>query len=54
MYAVIETGGKQYCVAEGDCLDVERLDGDEVTLRPVLLVDGENVLGDPLSSAPPR
>ena len=41
MYAVIETGGKQYKVAEGDKLDVERLYGDEVTLRPVLLVDGD-------------
>ena len=35
MYAVIQTGGKQYRVAEGDRLDVELLDGDEVTLRPV-------------------
>ena len=41
MYAVIQTGGKQYRVAEGDRLDVERLDGDDVTLRPVMLVDGE-------------
>jgi len=44
MYAVIETGGKQYKVAQGDRLDVERLAGDEVTLRPVLVVDGEEVL----------
>ena len=34
MYAVIQTGGKQYRVAEGDRLDVELLDGDEVTLQP--------------------
>ena len=47
MYAVIHTGGKQYRVAEGDRLDVERLVGDEVTLRPVMLVDGENVLATP-------
>ena len=47
MYAVIETGGKQYKVAEGDRLDVERLAGDEVTLRPVLVVDGETVLSTP-------
>ena len=47
MYAVIHTGGKQYRVAEGDRLDVERLDGDEVTLRPVMLVDGDNVLATP-------
>jgi large subunit ribosomal protein L21 len=44
MYAVIETGGKQYRVERGDRLDVERLSGDEVTLRPVLVVDGDTVL----------
>ncbi|MDZ7673861.1 MAG: 50S ribosomal protein L21 [Acidimicrobiales bacterium] len=50
MYAVIATGGKQHRVAEGDVLEVERLagdDGDDVELRPVLLVDGENVLATP-------
>jgi large subunit ribosomal protein L21 len=47
MYAVIHTGGKQYRVAEGDRIDVERLDGDEVTLQPVMLVDGEQVLATP-------
>jgi large subunit ribosomal protein L21 len=50
MYAVIETGGKQYRVAQGDRLDVERLSagGDgEIALRPVLLVDGEEVLATP-------
>ena len=47
MYAVIETGGKQYKVESGDKLDVERLTGDEITLRPVLLVDGERVLATP-------
>lgn len=47
MYAVIETGGKQYKVAEGDRLDVERLTGEEVTLRPVLVVDGDTVLSTP-------
>jgi large subunit ribosomal protein L21 len=50
MYAVIETGGKQYRVAQGDRLDVERLtasDDSEIALRPVLLVDGEDVLATP-------
>ncbi len=47
MYAVIHTGGKQYRVAEGDRIDVERLAGDEVTLRPVMLVDGDSVLSTP-------
>jgi large subunit ribosomal protein L21 len=44
MYAVITSGGKQYRVEEGDRLDVERLTGDEVSLRPVLIVDGNVVL----------
>jgi large subunit ribosomal protein L21 len=47
IYAVIESGGKQYRVAEGDRLDVERLAGDEVSLRPVMLVDGDAVLATP-------
>lgn len=47
MYAVIRTGGKQYRVEEGQRLEVERLDGDEVTLEPVLLVDGDAVLATP-------
>jgi large subunit ribosomal protein L21 len=44
MYAVIQTGGKQYRVEQGDLVEVERLDGDEVTIRPVLVVDGDVVL----------
>ncbi len=46
MYAVIETGGKQYRVEEGQRLDVERLGelDSEVDLRPVLVVDGDAVL----------
>ncbi len=46
MYAVIKTGGKQYRVAEGERLDVERVtsEGEEVSFTPVLLVDGETVL----------
>ncbi|MGD9791845.1 MAG: 50S ribosomal protein L21 [Acidimicrobiia bacterium] len=50
MYAVIATGGKQERVAEGQRLQVELLgaeDGAEVNLRPVLVVDGANVLSTP-------
>ena len=47
MYAVIKTGGKQYKVAEGDKLRVERLDsaeGDTVELDSVLMIaDGDNL-----------
>lgn len=48
MYAVIRSGGKQARVAEGDTLEVELLgvdEGAEVTFTPVLLVDGETVIG---------
>lgn len=44
MYAVIETGGKQYRVQEGDTIFVEKLDvneGDNVSFDKVLLVSGE-------------
>jgi large subunit ribosomal protein L21 len=50
MYAVIATGGKQSRVTEGQRLDVELLgaeEGSEVSLRPVLLVDGSTVLATP-------
>lgn len=50
MYAVITSGGKQAKVTEGQTIDVERLDaaeGDEVDLRPVLVVDDDVVLATP-------
>jgi large subunit ribosomal protein L21 len=50
MYAVISSGGKQARVSEGERLDVELLGsavGDEVSLRPVLVVDGDSVLATP-------
>lgn len=45
MFAVIQTGGKQYRVAMGDSLRVEKLPGDvggAVTFDKVLLVGGES------------
>ncbi len=52
MYAIIKTGGKQYRVAEGQALRVEKLAGDvgdAVTLEDVLLVggDGQTRVGAP-------
>ena len=52
MYAIIKTGGKQYKVAEGDEVIVEKLEVAEeesVTFEEVLaIVDGENVkIGQP-------
>lgn len=53
MYAVVQTGGKQYRVAPGEWLEVEKLAGevgDQISLDKVLLVhDGEAVhIGQPL------
>ena len=52
MYAVIETGGKQYRVAEGDKVRVEKLDAEEGTnidIAKVLMIadDGQIRLGKP-------
>jgi large subunit ribosomal protein L21 len=47
MYAVIQSGGKQYRVAEGDRLDVELLGDGDVTVRPLMIVDGDTVLATP-------
>lgn len=47
MYAVIETGGKQYRVQEGDTLFVEKLDlevGESVAFDKVLLLSKDGVL----------
>jgi large subunit ribosomal protein L21 len=44
MYAVVETGSKQYRVTAGDTLEVERLDvapGNPFTFEKVLLVNNE-------------
>jgi large subunit ribosomal protein L21 len=49
MYAIVRTGGKQYRVAEGDVIQVEKLagvPGDAVSLTAVLLVDGERLVTD--------
>lgn len=53
MYAVIETGGKQYRVAEGDCIRVEKLfaeAGSSVEFDRVLLVGEEG--GEPTVGSP--
>ena len=53
MFAVIKTGGKQYKVAEGDVLRVEKLeskDGNVVFDEVLLVVNGEVKLGQPVVS----
>lgn len=45
MYAIIQTGGKQYKVAEGEILKIEKLEGaagDKLTLDQVLMVKNES------------
>ncbi|MGO1437915.1 MAG: 50S ribosomal protein L21, partial [Candidatus Corynebacterium faecigallinarum] len=53
MYAIVKTGGKQYKVAEGDFVKVEKIEGEpgaSVALTPVLLVDGADITtGDKLA-----
>ena len=54
MYAIIKTGGKQYKVAAGDKLNIEKLDaevGAKVELPVICVVDGEKVEADPAKAA---
>ena len=49
MYAIVKTGGKQYKVAVGDVVEVEKLEGEpgtELTLPALLVVDGGEVTTD--------
>ncbi|MDP4182536.1 MAG: 50S ribosomal protein L21 [Bacillota bacterium] len=55
MYAVIETGGKQYKVSEGDVVFIEKLvaeEGSAVTFDKVLVVSNEGTVsfGSPVIS----
>ena len=52
MYAVVKTGGKEYRVAKGDLIRVEKLGGnvgDQVELKDILMVseEGEARFGNP-------
>ena len=49
MYAIVKTGGKQYKVAEGDVIEVEKIEseaGSSVSLPVALVVDGADVTSD--------
>jgi large subunit ribosomal protein L21 len=51
MYAIFETGGKQYRVSKGDVIKIERIENKKsVTFGDVLMTaDGDNVsFGDPI------
>ena len=54
MYAIVKTGGKQYKVAPGDKLNIEKRDvepGDKVELEAICVVDGDKVEADPAKAA---
>lgn len=54
MYAIVKTGGKQYKVAPGDRLNVEKLDaevGSTVELPAICIVDGDKVEANPAEAA---
>ena len=47
MYAIVKTGGKQYKVAPGDKINIEKLDaqpGDQVELQAICVVDDGKVV----------
>lgn len=44
MYAIVKTGGKQYTIAPGDILSIEKIDaeaGAQVELQTLCLIDGK-------------
>ena len=55
MYAVVETGGKQYKVSVDELVNVEKLEaniGDKVSLKVLMIVDGDSVkAGDAASKS---
>ena len=49
MYAVVKTGGKQYKVAPGDVISIEKLKaevGEEVELPVIFIADGDTIEAD--------
>lgn len=55
MFAVIKTGGKQYCVRKGDILEIERLkdvkEGEKITFETLFRGEGEKAeIGTPVLS----
>jgi len=50
VYAVVRSGGRQHKVAVGDVIEVDKVEdasvGAQVSLQPLLLVDGDTVTAD--------
>lgn len=54
MYAIVKTGGKQYKVAPGDKINIEKIagePGDKVALDAICIVDGDNVEANPAAAS---
>ena len=54
MYAIVKTGGKQYKVAPGDKLAIEKIDeepGAQIQLNAICIVDDDQVEADPAKAA---
>ena len=49
MYAIVRSGGRQYKVAVGDIVEIDKVSdevGSSVKLQPLLLVDGDDITSD--------
>ena len=54
MYAIVRSGGRQHKVTVGDVLELDKVDGgagSQVSLEPLLLVDGPTVTSDAVALA---
>ncbi|MBY4798062.1 50S ribosomal protein L21 [Collinsella sp. AGMB00827] len=54
MYAIVQTGGKQYKVASDDVLTVEKIEGEpgsKVELSVIFVNDGKKIITDPAKLA---
>ncbi len=53
MYAIVKTGGKQYKVAEGDVIEIEKLEGEPGACSDAARGAGRGREGDHRLHAPP-
>lgn len=54
MYAIVKTGGKQYKVAPGDKINIEKLPlevGETTEFETICVVDGDKLVADPAEAA---
>ena len=54
MYAIVNTGSKQYRVSEGDFINIEKIEGeagDKVELETIFVSDGGKIEADPSKAA---